>query len=88
MNTRKVVAILMTLISVILLTGRAYAELVCRIDSGAERSIVTKVGKRGEFVSLYGAGERVEAIRCCVACLPQKGSKIIITDQGFLSHTI
>jgi hypothetical protein len=84
-------AILATLtIGFSLVATDANAELVCKIGSfkGSKFAIATRPGKAGEFYSLMDKKFTEEAIRCCVACTIDTGTSVIITDQGFASHTI
>lgn len=64
---------------------------VCTLESGSPQTklvIVAKPGKHNEMASLFRAKENNEAVRCCVACVPEAGTKVVITDFGMLSHTI
>jgi hypothetical protein len=63
----------------------AQAELIC---SAQKPGIVMKTGKSGEFYSLMDKKMTEEAARCCVSCIVDPGTKVIITNQGFASHTI
>lgn len=63
----------------------AHAALICK---AAKPGIVMKTGKSDEFYSLMGKQLAAEAAECCVACIVDPGTKVIITDQGFASHTI
>lgn len=63
----------------------ARAELICKAQ---KPGIVMKTGKSGEFYSLMDKKMSDEAARCCVACIVDPGTKVIITDQGFASHTV
>ena len=62
-----------------------HAGLICKAQ---KPGIVMKTGKSGEFYSLMDKKMTDEAARCCVACIIDSGTKVIITDQGFASHTI
>jgi hypothetical protein len=63
----------------------AQAELNCKVS---KPGIVMKTGKSGEFYSLMDKKMTDEAASCCVACIVDPGTKVIITDQGFATHTI
>jgi len=79
--------LIVVLISV---TASASAALVCTVKpyNGAEQGILTRPGKSSEFYSLIQNNLYEEAARCCVACIAPVGTKVIITDQGFASHTV
>lgn len=68
----------------------ADAALICSVQpfKGAKVGAVTRPGKSSEFYSLIRNQMTEEAIRCCVSCLVPVGTKFIITDPGFASHTI
>lgn len=68
----------------------AHAEQVCRIIKFGQApfALVARPGKLGEANTLLQAKENQEAAACCIACLPDVGTKVIITDRGFASHTI
>ena len=63
----------------------AHAELICTVQKSG---IVMKTGKSGEFYSLVGKKMFDEAARCCAACAVDPGTRVIITDHGFVKHTI
>lgn len=69
----------------LLFASAADAGPVCKVSRDA---ILTKLDKASEFYSLVEAGEKTEAINCCVACGVKSGSKVIVTDMGFASHTV
>lgn len=71
----------------VLLMGAAsvHAELICKAQ---KPGVVMKTGKSGEFYSLMDKKMTDEAARGCVACTVDPGTKVIITDPGFASHTI
>jgi len=88
-NTVQVLAIgLSLLMSVASMDARG--ALVCTVKSfkGSANGIVTRPGKSSEFYSLMRNKLYDEAIQCCVSCIVSAGTKIVITDQGFASHTI
>ncbi|MGD0948770.1 MAG: hypothetical protein ABSA52_15250 [Candidatus Binatia bacterium] len=66
----------------------AFGGLICTLDNGGEATLVFRPGKMSETMKLHDEGMNEESVRCCVACLPKNGVKVIITDQGFASHTI
>jgi len=63
----------------------AHAEVICKAQNPG---IVTKKDKSGEFYSLVDKKMTAEAVMCCLACLVDPGTKVIVTDLGFVSHTI
>jgi hypothetical protein len=67
----------------------AYAESVCQIVQHGKSEVVfvAKPGKLSEFYSLINAREKTEAAKV-LACAPSVGDKVIITDRGFVLHTI
>ena len=67
-----------------------HAALVCTVQpfEKSKVAVVTSPGKSSEFYSLLQNNMTEEAIRCCVSCIVPAGTKIIITNQGFASHTI
>ena len=70
--------------------GGAEAALLCKVApfKGAKHGILVKPGKSGEFYKLMEKKLTDEAARCCVACIVPVGTQIIITYQGFASHTV
>jgi hypothetical protein len=66
----------------------AFAGLICTLDNRAQATLVFRPGKFSEAMKLHDEDMTEEAVRCCVSCVPKNGTKIIITDQGFASHTI
>jgi len=73
-----------------LLSSQVYAEQVCKIIQHGQSpfALVARPSKLSEAYALLDAKENQEAISCCIACLPDVGTKIIVTDRGFMSHTI
>lgn len=80
---------LLASVAILSLPQVGHAALVCRIVSlkGTQVGIVAKPGKLNEFLSLIRAGEKMAAAGV-VACVPDVGTKVIITDHGFASHTV
>ncbi len=68
----------------------AQAQQVCKIIplGKAPMALVARPGKLDEAMSLLMAGEVAEAASCCIACMPDAGTKVIVTDRGWMSHTI
>lgn len=62
------------------------AALICEVKPDV--AFVLRPGKSSEFYALVRNEMRDEAVRCCVACLIYQGDKVLITNQGFMSHTI
>ena len=69
----------------VIAAANAHAELICKAQ---KPGIVMKAGRSGEFYSLMDKKMTAEAAECCVACIVGQGTKVIITDHGFASHTI
>lgn len=67
----------------------ANAGPVCTIKSfsGSSKAPVVREGHTSEFYSLVNNGFYTEAARL-VSCMVPAGSRVIITDMGFASHTI
>jgi hypothetical protein len=63
---------------------------VCKIKAhgNSQEAIVIRSGKQSEFFSLINAKEYAQAMLCCTACMIPAGTKIVITDRGWTSHTI
>ncbi|SRR5712692_7613927 len=49
---------------------------------------ILRSDKVGEFMGLMKSGLTQEATRCCVACSVSSGTKILITDAGWQTHTV
>jgi hypothetical protein len=49
---------------------------------------ILKSDKVGEFMGLMKSGLKLEAALCCVACSVSSGTKILITDAGWQTHTV
>lgn len=81
----KIARCLLILVTIIIAATNAHAELICKAQ---KPGIVMKTGKSGEFYSLMDKKMTAEAAECCVACIVDQGTKVIITDHGFASHTI
>jgi hypothetical protein len=75
----------LVVLALVMGAASAQAELIC---SAQKPGIVVKTGKSGEFYSLMDKKMADEAARCCVACIVDPGTKVIITNHGFASHTI
>ncbi len=82
--------IFMSIFILLTFTLSANAALICTVQpfKGSKVGIATRPGKSGQFYSLVENKMTNEAIRCCVSYVIPTGTKIIITDQGFLSHTV
>ncbi len=70
--------------------GKVLAQNVCRIVrlGNAPMAMVARPGKLSEAMTLLQANETMEAAQCCVACMPDVGTKVLITDRGIMSHTV
>jgi hypothetical protein len=75
----------------------ALCLLFCLLATGAEalvctiqvpQAFVVKSSRSGEFYTLIDKKLYKEAARCCVARMVPKGTQVIITDSGFISHTV
>ena len=76
---------LLVTVCVIVITTQAYAGLICTTN---HKAIVARTGKLSEMTDLMAEHEEVQALKCCIECLIESGTKVMITDQGFLSHTV
>lgn len=67
----------------------AHAALICEVTTfdGNDSPMLIREGHSNEFYSLLRAKELEEAARF-VACQVHDGDRLIITDQGFASHTV
>jgi hypothetical protein len=85
MITLNAVKVYLLVLVLVVAETSAHAALICTTD---QLGAVVKAGKYSEYVALMDKKLFNEAIECCIACIVKPGTKVIITDQGFLSHTI
>lgn len=65
-------------------SGLSMADPVCSIKSfnGMDIGVVMQPGRSGEFNELMAAGKKEAAVRCCVRCIPEVGTKVSVAGAG------
>lgn len=85
-QTRTPASLVLLLALVVAWPGAATAQSVCTVTA---QMFIVKSERAAEFSALADAeSTRDEAIRCCVACIPPKGTRVVTLDSGLLRTTV